>query len=90
MNTLTAALLVMLFVWCAVLSAHALSLGRLVREIARQLQVHGALLSGDRPEVVDEAAIVQGWLEQYQSEPAGSPKHQALAARLRARGVPID
>lgn len=86
-------LLVLAFVlfWLFALTAVLINLARLVRNMVAQLRVHAGMLAGADPAAVKtEAEHVQEWLDLYNAEPDGTPKKQALKARLAARGMTFD
>lgn len=90
-----AVLVVLMFVWLVVLTAHALRMADLLKAVARQGWVHAGVLSGIKEvsaeeKMAAEAEAVREWQDGLRSEKRGSPRWQAYAARLRSRGIPVD
>lgn len=83
--------LTLVLFWLFALTACLINAVRLLRSIVAQLRVHAGILAGADPAAVkSEAEHVQEWLDLYNAEPDGTPKKQALRARLVARGMTFD
>jgi hypothetical protein len=84
-------LLILCMGLAAALAPFGFVMVRRLRDLEHQVRVHSAMLAGAEPTAVKtEAEHVQEWLDLYNAEPDGTPKKQALKARLAARGMTFD